>query len=87
MEFFNEHESLAESNHIKSVQNLIKSGASDKPCGDRMQSLTPKTVAKRYMIAKKLLPVNELYVIVTHHCLSYLLCGKDGNLLRIITVR
>ena len=29
------------------------------PVGDRMQSLTQKTVAKRYMIAKKLLPLHH----------------------------
>ena len=31
----------------------LVSGAPDKPCGEAVQMLTQKLVAKRYMIAKK----------------------------------
>ena len=32
---------------------MLTFGAPDKPCGEAMQMLTQKLVAKRYMIAKK----------------------------------
>ena len=33
-------------------------GAPDKPCGRAVQMLTQKHVAKRYMIAKKVVPLH-----------------------------
>ena len=35
-----------------------KFGATDKPCGEDVRMLTKKNVAKRYMIAKKLVPLH-----------------------------
>ena len=32
---------------------LLKSGATDKPCGEAVQTLTQKHVAKRHMIVPK----------------------------------
>ena len=37
---------------------FLENGAPDKPCGRAVQMLTQKHVAKRYMIAKKVVPLH-----------------------------
>ena len=39
-------------------ENFGFTGAPDKPCGRAVQMLTQKHVAKRYMIAKKVVPLH-----------------------------